>query len=540
MLRYNFVPKLILPKENKSGEKVNISGNSCVGGASISTIKLKNPEKVKRVFFSDRGTYEYAELNFFNGRYRPNVLLLDKEDKLKVIKKDSVQDLRDYWREDTPPFPAKQEFYPNFENLMIKTSGLHLYHPKLKYISSFDLDHKTFPLPKSIKQAFFNGFKNYYNQYGRTRGIPELRSKIAEYENVYVNKKDFYEKDNAVVTLGAANAFWLLLQSTLVQKPQRLLIHSPSYYQFTTAAKILGVPWTHIHKKVKLSDLPSGNVLEQRTLIPDYEEIVEAIDDNHDTKMLLISDPGLPWGQRLPEGTIKKLAKKAKKEDWILVVDEALGEMPHENKNMDWSWIRHTMPVARLKSFSKTFGLSGLRLGYLVLTNSLVNRTVSDAKLIYGIEAQIDMAYESSPAIYLPPAISALDILEKNIKCPNSIDDTSLIQFRKNLELLKERSIWTSQLLISYNIPHIRPKYAYTMLAVLSKLGPYPKNNFDFFKSLAKKYGMFLELGGIFIQSQDWDFTIGRIGLGRTEKEFKKDLQTFCKFYENYKGRGRQ
>ncbi len=352
---------------------------------------------------------------------------------------------------------------------------------------------------------------------------------------MYINKKDFYEKDNAIVTLGAANAFWLLLQGTLVQKLQRLLIHSPSYYQFTTAAKILGVPWTHIHKKVKLSELPATGIIEQRALIPQYEEIVEAIDDNPDTKMLLISDPGMPWGQRLPEGTIKKLANKARNEDWILVVDEALGEMPHENQKMDWSWIKHDMPVARLKSFSKTFGLSGLRFGYLTLTDSLANRVVSDAKLIHRIDAQIDVAYESSPAIYLPPAISALDILEKNTRFPKSTDDTNVLQFRKNLGILKERSEWTSELLTSYQIPHLKSEYAYTMMAVLSRLGPYPKNNFDFFKSLTKKHGMFFELGGIFIQNRNWDFTIGRIGLGRPEKEFKKDLKTFCEFYQNYK-----
>jgi aspartate/methionine/tyrosine aminotransferase len=488
---------------------------------------------VRRVVFGDRGAYEFCELNFFNGRLRPNVAIVNEKGELEIIKEDSLKDLAHYWKEKTPRFPKKNESFPTYESIAIKTKGLCLYHPKLKYLSSFDLDSETFPVPESIKESFFKQFNGYYNQYGRTLGCPELRQGIADYENIYIGKKGFYSKENAIATLGAANAFWLLLQSIMKSGLSSLLIHSPSYYQFTKAAKTLQVPWNYIQKSVKLEDISNKMTVDSSAIVPQYQEISKALDENPDTKMLVISDPGLPYATKLPNGQLKKLAVKARNDGWVLVIDETLGEMPHSKEETNLSWLRQSMPVARIKSFSKTFGFSGIRSGYILLTNSLKEEKILGETVLESIAKQVDIAYASPPPVQVPLIIESLNVLKKRRK--GKKQDPDVMCFQKNLDILSQRAKWASSLLSDYEIRHVMPEYAYTMMVFLEKLCPYPKNNFHFFESLIKKHSIWIELGGIFLQNPEWKFTTARIGLGRKKGYFEKDLEMFCKFYDKYR-----
>ncbi len=532
LLQYGYRPRIIHPQQKENGRKTILSGNSCFAGDVISTSSHSNREKPDCIIFDDRGSYEYSEYNFFNGRLRPKIYFHPSKGETTLMKADSINDLLSYWREENRKHPKDHEAFYKFEELAKEQSGLYLYHPDLKYLSSFELDPRAFPIPPSIKNNFIDKFEELSTIYGRSLGIDNSRGHIANYENLYIDLDRFYKSDNIVITLGAANAFWLVLHGFLKNTAKRVLIHCPSYYQFTIGSNNLKIPWKHIHKTdFKLDEKIKVNPWD---IIPSYKDIVLSIKENPDLGAIVISNPGLPWGTSLPPSAIKKLAEQAKNEGWILILDETLSDLnltvPDKSR---WKWLDHSLPLIRVNSFSKTFGLSGLRFGYMSCTDSIKDTIDQGKKALDIIATQVDATCASPPSIAASVIEPATNILINHLR--GTIDDDSKRQFRRNLLKLKERARWVSQSLMAYKIPHIVPEYSSSLMMLLTKLSPYPNNNFQFFRELLKKHKMFIELGGLFNQNPNWDFTISRIGLGRKDEDFEKDVTTFCEFYDKYR-----
>ncbi len=100
------------------------------------------------------------------------------------------------------------------------------------------------------------------------------------------------------------------------------------------------------------------------------KEFIEKI--NPEYKVIYIDNPNNPTGQIIPLSSIENIVKEAAKYDIAVMVDEAYGEyMPKENSAV--KLLNNYDNVIALKTFSKGFGLAGLRAGYAVLPEQLVN-----------------------------------------------------------------------------------------------------------------------------------------------------------------------
>ena len=103
-------------------------------------------------------------------------------------------------------------------------------------------------------------------------------------------------------------------------------------------------------------------------LKPDFSLDVDAVLEKADksTRLLFVCSPNNPTGNHFREADIKRLLQEFK---GVVVVDEAYVDFAQGSVI---NWVRDYDNLAVLRSFSKAFGLAGLRLGYLVSNKSII------------------------------------------------------------------------------------------------------------------------------------------------------------------------
>jgi histidinol-phosphate aminotransferase len=141
-----------------------------------------------------------------------------------------------------------------------------------------------------------------------------------------------------------------LLMKVFVRKGSKVLVVEPSFPMYTFFAQLYGG-----------STVP---VL----LRPDFSLDVDAVLEKADkgTRLLFVCSPNNPTGNQFREADIKRLLQEF---EGVVVVDEAYVDFA---RGSVIRWVRDYDNLVVLRSFSKAFGLAGLRLGYLVSNKALV------------------------------------------------------------------------------------------------------------------------------------------------------------------------
>lgn len=532
VLHYDNRPNVVYTEDLKAGDQeYRLSGKSCLGGDTFATINVSANSEINQIIFDERGSYEYTQYNFFNGRLRPHVFLLDENGYLQACKIDTPHDLHAFWREEVTYFPEPYQSFEHLENVAREDLGLHLYNQDMRMISSFELDLNVFTPPDCLHRSISEGFLSYAGNYGRSLGKEEIREAISAYENAQIGQNSFYSRDHVALTLGSTNAIWLTLQTLLIGRGQRLLIACPGYYQFANTASEYGIPWTAIHRQVGGLKRSESMQLDPKLLVPSMADIADAIELAPDIGALVINNPGLPYGRRSP-AELCQLAQRARDENWLLIVDETLAGLDFgHNSPQDWSWLQADHPVLRMHSISKTFGMAGLRIGYLALT------TAARAYCLHGdalkrMAALADTVFSAPPNVLSPAMLAGLDILSRYHQ--GDWQEPNVRQYKQNLERLAENARFVGNLLEKWEIPYVPPLAGSSLMACLPKLSDCRHQSHSFCRELLHTHKIFLEPGGFFMQNPDWPFTVVRLGLGRSTAKLEKDIADFCSFYHQY------
>jgi histidinol-phosphate aminotransferase len=141
-----------------------------------------------------------------------------------------------------------------------------------------------------------------------------------------------------------------LLMKVFVRRGSKVMVIEPTFPMYTFFTQLYG-------GKTVTSMLKTDFRL-------DVDAILKKADRK--TSLLFVCSPNNPTGNQFEKGDIKKLLKEF---NGVVMVDEAYADFaPYSVIN----WVRDYDNLAVLRSFSKAFGLAGLRLGYLVSNKSIV------------------------------------------------------------------------------------------------------------------------------------------------------------------------
>lgn len=170
--------------------------------------------------------------------------------------------------------------------------------------------------------------------------------------------KDYTELDYKRIILcdGSISSLYLL-NRLFLEKGDHVLGYVPQFTEYETDVEMYGCQYDQVFLK------------KEKNYKFCAEDVLAAL--NRQQKLVYLDNPNNPTGQIIPLMEIEKILVEAKKQNVFVIVDEAYGDyMPKENSAIQLVDKYDNLIV--VKTFSKGFGLAGLRGGYLVLPAELV------------------------------------------------------------------------------------------------------------------------------------------------------------------------
>lgn len=169
-----------------------------------------------------------------------------------------------------------------------------------------------------------------------------LKEELAKYWKI--------EVDNIILCCGSVEGIYSINPLFRTEKA-KLLTFVPHFPNYSNHAKMLG----YEHKKVYLD--------KEQNYKYDIAKLIKNIDDT--INLIYIDNPNNPTGQSLDKSETISLIKYAEKLGIGVIIDEAYGDyLEKEESCIDLVNKYSNLIVAR--TFSKGFGLAGLRAGYLI------------------------------------------------------------------------------------------------------------------------------------------------------------------------------
>jgi aspartate aminotransferase len=217
-----------------------------------------------------------------------------------------------------------------------------------------------FPTPAHIQEAAARAMRDNLTHYGNAYGEPALREAVC-----LSLKRDFgveRKPENVLITSGGIEAIHVI-SATYLNPGDEALIPDPEYSAYADSVSLFG-------------GTPVFFPLKEDFHI-DFEAIEKRISQK--TKIVFVSSPGNPTGRVLGEDEVRNLARLAVKKDLLLVLDEAYHKLIYSGVRflsicqVEESRSRSIL----LNSFSKTYAMTGWRVGYMVADAPLIKDMVT-------------------------------------------------------------------------------------------------------------------------------------------------------------------
>jgi aspartate aminotransferase len=233
-------------------------------------------------------------------------------------------------------------------------------------VISFGLGEPDFQPPNVAIEAFYQAMKDGHNKYTTTAGLPALRQQIAE---SWSNYQDGLNSDNVCITMSGTNAI-LNLFLTFVNPGDNVLIPEPYFPLYGPDVKLCG------------GEANYYPCLFEDEFVPLVEKLEQLV--NEKTVAILYNFPGNPTGGTLNVEQRDALLDFAKRHDLWLITDEVYDRIVFEGEHVSFMGTGYDK-VMLINSFSKTFAMTGWRIGYVMSTNTEAMKQV--IKIQYYITA---------------------------------------------------------------------------------------------------------------------------------------------------------
>jgi aspartate aminotransferase len=216
------------------------------------------------------------------------------------------------------------------------------------------LGQPDFDTPQHIKDAAIEAILEGKTGYTNNTGIPELRSAICE----KLKKENglSYDKNDLIVTAGASEALHIVMQA-LVGEGDRVLCPDPGFVSYAALATLAG-------------GRPVSMPLTQDLHI-DVEQAKVLMDG---ARILVLNSPSNPTGAVENKESIKALVEYAHDAEVTVISDEVYEHFIYGKQH--WSAARFGENVITINATSKTYAMTGWRLGFLAAPLEIVEQCV--------------------------------------------------------------------------------------------------------------------------------------------------------------------
>lgn len=213
------------------------------------------------------------------------------------------------------------------------------------------LGEPDFITPKHVREAAKKALDEGHTHYGPDRGAPELRQLIAEKIKRQYGAT-YSAQDEILVTAGGQPALHVAVMS-LVNPGEEIIILLPHYPPYLVNARLAGAKAVFVKLRA------------ENNFVPDPDEIERAVTNK--TKLIMILTPNNPTGAVYPKEILRRLLDIAIRHNVVLIADEVYECLVYDGLKHEslLSFPDARQNVVQVNSFSKTYAMTGLRVGYL-------------------------------------------------------------------------------------------------------------------------------------------------------------------------------
>ena len=220
-----------------------------------------------------------------------------------------------------------------------------------------EIGEPDFPTPPHIVEAAARAAADGYTKYTVNRGLPSVRDAISA--KLAARNGISADVEQIVITTGGGTALIETLLA-LVEPGEAILISDPAWPNYEMMAAALNA-------EVLRYPLERSANFE-----PDLDAL-DALAGDPRAKVLLINSPANPTGAVWPRETIERVLEIARKHDLYLLSDEVYEEIVFEGEHVSPATLDEDGRVITVFSASKTYAMTGWRLGYLVAPRPLAD-----------------------------------------------------------------------------------------------------------------------------------------------------------------------
>ena len=232
---------------------------------------------------------------------------------------------------------------------------------EMKDAISLGVGEPDFVTPWNIRESAIFSMERGHTHYTSNHGTTALRSLICKYLNTRYGIR-YSPLDEVVVTVGASEALDLAFRA-VIDPGDEVLVPAPSYVSYMPGVTFAGgvpVPMvTHAEDNFIITPASIEQALTPRT------------------KALVVPFPNNPTGAVMDRDQLKTIAGIIKKHDLLVISDEIYSELTYGMQHTSIASLDDIYPrCIVINGFSKSFAMTGFRLGYAAGPKPLIDAMV--------------------------------------------------------------------------------------------------------------------------------------------------------------------
>jgi aspartate/methionine/tyrosine aminotransferase len=221
-----------------------------------------------------------------------------------------------------------------------------------------EIGEPDFETPANIRDAAKRALDEGYTHYGPAAGLPELREAIAR--SAGVQREMDFEPEQVVVTPGAKPILFYTLLATL-NPGDEAIYPDPGFPIYESLIRFLGATPIPVR-------LP-----EERDFRLDLDDLAARLSPR--TRLLILNSPHNPTGSVLTRDDLCRIADLVRDRDLLVLSDEIYGRLLYEGEHVSIASLPGMAEqTCVLDGFSKTYAMTGWRLGYGIMPPDLAAR----------------------------------------------------------------------------------------------------------------------------------------------------------------------
>lgn len=232
-------------------------------------------------------------------------------------------------------------------------------------IISLHVGDPDFDTPQAVLEAAVQAMRAGQTHYTPSRGIPELRQAIAQkiaQSRTPSAELPYDPESEILVTHGGVHAYYLALQSIL-NPGDEVLIADPSWGTHANMVRQLRGSVVFVPAKAENGFIPSLSA---------WEKALTA-----NSRAMVINYPANPTGAIPAQEYLQSLLDFARAHDLWVISDEVYENLYFEGKPISvCAFPQYKEHVILVNSFSKTYAMTGWRVGYLAAPKLLIDNAL--------------------------------------------------------------------------------------------------------------------------------------------------------------------